>query len=109
MLFNKLLELHGELTHKEYELLLKVAKEDIEFGKSLGIEYTDNKILNVINNTVNVIKRLDINQLKKLNEEQKRFLMNECLDPREFLLERVTSESYVFYNIHTKVLWNFRK
>ncbi|WP_133014409.1 DUF6906 family protein [Clostridium cuniculi] len=109
MLFNKLLELHGELTHKEYELLLKVAKDDIEFGKSLGIEYTDNKILNVINNTVNVIKRLDINQLKNLNEEQKKFLMNEGLDPREFLLERVTAESYVFYNIHTKVLWNFRK
>lgn len=109
MVFNKLLELHGELTHKEYELLLRVAKDDIEFGKSLGIEYTDTKILNVINNTVNVIKRLDINQLKKLNEEQKRFLMNEGLDPREFLLERVTSESYVFYNIHTKVLWNFRK
>lgn len=109
MLFNKLLELHGELTHKEYELLLKVAKDDIEFGKSLGIEYTDNKILNVINNTVNVIKRLDINQLKNLNEEQKKFLMNEGLDPREFLLERVTPESYVFYNIHTKVLWNFRR
>lgn len=109
MLINKLIELHGELTYKEYELLLKFVKDDIEFGKSLGIEYTDTKILNVINSTVNVIKRLDINQLKNLTLEQKKFLMNEGLDPREFLIERVTPESYVFYNINTKVLWDFRR
>ena len=55
MLFNRLLDLHGELTYKEYELLLKVVKDDIQFGKDLGIEYTDTKILNVINNTANVL------------------------------------------------------
>lgn len=109
MLLNKLIELHEELTYKEYELLLKVVKDDIEFGKDLGIEYTDTKILNVLNNTVNVIKRLDMNQLKKLTLEQKKFLMNEGLDPREFLIERETPSSFVFYNINTKVLWNFRR
>lgn len=109
MLFKKLIELHQELTYKEYELLLKVVKDDIEFGKDLGIEYTDTKILNVLNNTVNVIKRLDMNQLKKLTLEQKKFLMNEGLDPREFLIERETPSSFVFYNINTKVLWNFRR
>ena len=67
MLFNRLLDLHGELTYKEYELLLKVVKDDIQFGKDLGIEYTDTKILNVINNTANVIRRLDMKQLKKIN------------------------------------------
>ena len=109
MLLKKLIELHQELTYKEYELLLKVVKDDIEFGKYLGIEYTDTKILNVVNNTVNVIKKLNMNQLKKLTLEQKKFLMNEGLDPREFLIERETPSSFVFYNINTKVLWNFRR
>ena len=63
----------------------------------------------MINNTVNVIRRLDINQSKNLTQEQKKFLMNEGLDPREFLIERETPENYVFYNINTKVLWNFRR
>lgn len=109
MLLKKLIELHQELTYKEYELLLKVVKDDIEFGKDLGIQYTDTKILNVVNNTVNVIKKLDMNQLKNLTLEQKNFLMNEGLDPREFLIERETPSSFVFYNINTKVLWNFRR
>lgn len=109
MLLKKLIELHQELTYKEYELLLKVVKDDIEFGKDLGIQYTDTKILNVVNNTVNVIKKLNMNQLKKLTLEQKKFLMNEGLDPREFLIERETPSSFVFYNINTKVLWNFRR
>ena len=109
MLLKKLIELHQELTYKEYELLLKVVKDDIEFGKDLGIEYTDTKILNVVNNTVNVIKKLNMNQLKNLTLEQKKFLMNEGLDPREFLIERETPSSFVFYNINTKVLWNFRR
>lgn len=109
MLLKKLIELHQELTYKEYELLLKVVKDDIEFGKDLGIEYTDTKILNVVNNTVNLIKKLNMNQLKKLTLEQKKFLMNEGLDPREFLIERETPSSFVFYNINTKVLWNFRR
>ena len=109
MLLEKLITLHDELTFKEYELLLKVVKDDIQFGKDLGIEYTDTKILNVINNTVDVIRRLDMKQLKKLTREQKKFLMDEGLDPRDFLVERATSEAFVFYNIHTKVLWNFRR
>ena len=47
--------------------------------------------------------------LKKLSREQKKFLMEEGLDPRDFLVERSTPEAFVFYNIHTKVLWNFRR
>ena len=109
MLFNKLIELHEELTHQEYELLLEMVRDDIEFGKHLGVQYTDNKILNVVNNTVNVIRRLDMKKLQKLNRDQKQFLINEGLNPREFLVERATSENYVFYNINTKVLWNFRR
>lgn len=48
-------------------------------------------------------------KLKKLTREQKGFLRNNGLNPREFLVERAAPESYVFYNINTKVLWNFRR
>ena len=34
-----------------------------------------------------------------LTPEQKKFLMNEGLDPREFLIERETPSAFVFYNI----------
>ena len=47
-------------------------------------------------------------KLKKLTIEQKGFLRNNGLNPREFLVERAAPESYVFY-INTKVLWNFRR
>ena len=109
LLFNKLLELHEELTHQEYELLLEMVRDDIEFGKYIGVKYIDNKILNVVNNTASVVRRLNMKKLKKLNREQKQFLTNEGLNPREFLVERATPESYVFYNINTKVFWNFRR
>ena len=109
MLFNKLLELHEELTHQEYELLLEMVRDDIAFGKYIGVRYTDNKILNVVNNTASVVRRLEMKKLQKLSREQKEFLSNEGLNPREFLVERATSENYVFYNINTKVLWNFRR
>lgn len=109
MLFSKLIELHEELTHQEYELLLEMVRDDIEFGKYIGVQYTDNKILNVVNNTANVVRRLDMKKLQKLTREQKQFLINEGLNPRDFLVERATPEAFVFYNIHTKVLWNFRR
>ena len=109
MLFNKLLELHEELTHQEYELLLEMVRDDIAFGKYIGVRYTDNKILNVVNNTASVVRRLEMKKLQKLSREQKEFLSNEGLNPREFLVERAIPESYVFYNINTKVLWNFRR
>ena len=47
--------------------------------------------------------------LKKLSREQKKFLSNEGVDPNDFLVERATPDEFVFYNIHTKVLWNFRR
>ena len=80
-----------------------------KFSQPKFIEYSDNKILNVVNNTASVVRRLNMKKLKKLNREQKQFLTNEGLNAREFLVERVTPESYVFYNINTKVLWNFRR
>lgn len=46
-------------------------------------------------------------KLKKLTREQKKFLINEGLNPADFLVERATPENFIFYNTHTKVLWNF--
>ncbi|MBU3107180.1 DUF6906 family protein [Clostridium gasigenes] len=48
-------------------------------------------------------------KLRCLNLQQKIFLENEGLKPKDFLMERVTLEDYVFYNIHTKMLWEMRR
>lgn len=48
-------------------------------------------------------------KLKKLTREQKKFLVKEGLNPNDFLIERATPESYGFYNVHTKILWNLRR
>ena len=48
-------------------------------------------------------------KLKKLTREQRNYLIREGLNPDDFLIERSTAESYVFYNIHTKVLWDMRR
>ena len=54
--------------------------------------------------TIDISKELD----EVICREQKGFLRNNGLNPREFLVERAAPESYVFY-INTKVLWNFRR
>lgn len=48
-------------------------------------------------------------KLKKLTREQKKFLIVEGLNPKDFLIERATPDSYVFYNIHTKMLGDMRR
>ena len=47
--------------------------------------------------------------LKRLSRVHKKFLINEGLNPNDFLVERATPYEFVFCNIHTKVLWNFRR
>ena len=48
-------------------------------------------------------------KLKKLTREQKKFLEKERLNPDDFLIERATSEEYVFYNKHTEALWTYNR
>lgn len=48
-------------------------------------------------------------KLKKLTREQKKFLEKERLNPDDFLIERSTSEEYVFYNKHTEALWTYNR
>lgn len=46
---------------------------------------------------------------KKLNLKQKIFLEEQGLNPKDFLIERATIDDYVFYNIHTGMLWELRR
>ena len=55
--------------------------------------------------TIDISKELD----EVICREQKGFLANNGLNPNDFLAERATPYEFVFCNIHTKVLWNFRR
>ena len=48
-------------------------------------------------------------KLKKLTREQKKFLQDKKLDPRNYLLERATTKEYVFFNKHTEELEIFER
>lgn len=48
-------------------------------------------------------------KLRKPTRQQKLFLVNQGLDPMDFLLERTLIDGYVFYNKHSKVLWTYRE
>ena len=43
-------------------------------------------------------------KLKKPSREQKKFLLANKMDPKEYLVERDTPESYVFYHKPTEIL-----
>lgn len=46
-------------------------------------------------------------KLRRLTRDQKKFLKEERLNPDDFLIERATSEEYVFYNKYTEALWTY--
>ena len=46
---------------------------------------------------------------KNLTLRHKKFLEEQGLNPEDFKLERATADDYVFYNIHTGVLWEIRR
>ena len=48
-------------------------------------------------------------KLKNLTREQKKFLQDKKLDPRNYLLERATTKEYVFFNKHTEELETFER
>lgn len=47
-------------------------------------------------------------KLKKLTRNQKEFLAEQGYNADDFLLERKDAWNFVFYNIHTKQLIEFR-
>ena len=56
MVINKIVQLHGELSKKPFTEVLRVIKDDIKYHSGLCL-YNDEKILEVINTSVEVIKR----------------------------------------------------
>lgn len=48
-----------------------------------------------------------LKKLRRLTREQKKFLLEEGLDPNNFLIERAANEEYVFYNKLTEALWPY--
>lgn len=48
-------------------------------------------------------------KLKKLNLQHKKYLVEQELNPKDFLIERTTVDDYIFYNIHTGMLWEMRR
>lgn len=58
MLFSKIAELHQQLDTNNFKLLMNMIEEDYEFYKSIGTEYNEEKLINLIDNTVRVIERI---------------------------------------------------
>lgn len=58
MLFSKIAELHQQLDTNNFNLLMNMIEEDYEFYKSIGTEYNEEKLINLIDNTVKVIERI---------------------------------------------------
>lgn len=58
MLFSKIAELHQQLDTNNFKLLMNMIEEDYEFYKSIGTEYNEEKLINLIDNTVKVIERI---------------------------------------------------
>lgn len=59
MLLDLILDLHNKCTEEEFELILRAAKDDIDFYKKLeGSTYTEDRITDVLRTTSKVVGRL---------------------------------------------------
>lgn len=56
-----------------------------------------------------IVKEGVMKKLKSLTLEHKKYLVSQGLNPKDFLIEGTTADDYVFYNIHTKMLWELRR
>lgn len=56
MVINKIVHLHSELSKKQFKEVLKVIKDDIKYHSGL-CAYNDEKVLEVINSSVEIVKR----------------------------------------------------
>ena len=56
MVINKIVQLHDDLSRKQFTELLKIIKDDIKYHSGLCV-YNDEKILEIINSSAEIIKR----------------------------------------------------
>ena len=57
-MYNKLKELKGTLSTKQYYLLITMVNDDIQVNSSFGHIYTEEKILQVIETSENIVRRI---------------------------------------------------
>lgn len=58
MLFSRIAEISQQLDTDNFKLLMNMIEEDYEFYKSIGTEYNEEKLINLIDNTIRVIERI---------------------------------------------------
>ena len=58
MLFTKMAEISQQLDTDRFNLLMNMIDEDIQFHKSIGSDYSEEKLIKLIDNTLKVIERV---------------------------------------------------
>lgn len=58
MLFTKMAEISQQLDTDRFNLLMNMIDEDIQFHKSIGTDYSEDKLIKLIDNTLKVIERV---------------------------------------------------
>lgn len=54
----RLRECQEELTEYEYALLVNMVLQDIKYHSKIGTSYRDKQVIELINNTLPIVKRL---------------------------------------------------
>lgn len=54
----RLRECQAELTEYEYALLVNMVLQDIKYHSKIGTSYRDKQVIELINNTLPIVKRL---------------------------------------------------
>lgn len=57
-MLKRLREVKSELTEYRYLLLINMIIQDIKYHASIGTSFTEEKIIDLINNTFIIVKRL---------------------------------------------------
>lgn len=57
-MLKRLREVKSELTEYRYLLLINMIIQDIKYHASIGTRFTEEKIIDLINNTFIIVKRL---------------------------------------------------
>lgn len=58
MLFSRIAELSQQFDTDKFKLLMNMIDEDVLFHIGIGTMYNEDKLLNLIDNTVKVIERI---------------------------------------------------
>ena len=57
-MIERLRELKKAMPREKYYLLMKIVMEDVNFHRSIGTKFTEDNLINLINNSYMVISRI---------------------------------------------------